>query len=89
MRKFIDIIYDEINLFTWTIRSHKIYYKTKDEYRSRFNHSPDLMDAIVLLARFFINAKPRKQKALPVPEDAYDALYEYDSYDTPMSRRWY
>lgn len=89
MRKFIDIIYDEINLFTWTMRSHKIYYKTKDEYRSRFNHSPDLMDAIVLLARFFINAKPRKQKALPVPEDAYDALYEYDSYDTPMSRRWY
>ena len=88
-RKFIDILFDESNVFVWTMRSRKIYYKSKDEYRARFNHSPDIMDAIVLFARFFLDERPRKKQSPPVPDDAYDDLYQYD-YDMPTtSKQWY
>ena len=74
-RRFIDILFDEINVFVSTKKNHKIYYRNKDEYKSKFKSSPDLMDAICLRAVFEFDARPKKQPAPQVPDDAYNGLY--------------
>lgn len=75
-RRFVDILFDEINVFVSTTRNNKIYYKNKEEYKDKYKHSPDLMDAITLRAIFELDARPKKQPEPEVPEDAYDGLYE-------------
>lgn len=74
-RRLIDILFDEINIFISTTRNRKIYYRHKDEYKAKFKSSPDLMDAICLRAIFELDARPKKQPALQVADDAYDGLY--------------
>lgn len=74
-RRFIDILFDEMNIFISTKKNHKIYYRNKDEYKAKFKSSPDLMDAICLRAVFEFDARPKKQPAPQVPDDAYNGLY--------------
>ena len=74
-RRLIDILFDEINIFISTTRNRKIYYRHKDEYKAKFKSSPDLMDAICLRAVFELDARPKKQPAPQVPDDAYNGLY--------------
>lgn len=78
-RRFIDILFDEINIFVSTKKNHKIYYRNKEEYKSKFKSSPDLMDAICLRAVFEFDARPKKQPAPQIPENAYDGLYRHYS----------
>lgn len=73
-RQLIDILFDEINVFITTDRNGKIYYRKKDEYKSKFKSSPDLMDAIILRAFFELDTRERKQPAPQVASDAYDVL---------------
>ena len=75
-RRLIDILFDEMNIFISTTRNRKIYYRHKDEYKAKFKSSPDIMDAICLRAVFELDARPKKQPALEIPDDAYDGLYQ-------------
>lgn len=81
-RRIADILFDEINVFIVTTKNKKIYYRSKDEYKSRFKASPDLMDAIVLRAVFELDARPKKQPSPEVEDDAYTDMYM--SYDTDV-----
>lgn len=74
-RRLFDILCDEVNVFTTITRNKKIYYRSKDEYKSRFKSSPDLIDAFSYRAFFELSAKERKQPKAVVQEDAYDALW--------------
>lgn len=80
-RRLADILNQEINVFRSTTRNKKIYYYSKEEYKTKFRSSPNLMDAIALFSRFKLDAKPRKQAAPVIEECAYDGFYSTD-YDT-------
>lgn len=74
-RRLDDILTDEIDLFAVTTKNKRIYYRSKDEYKSRHHHSPDLMDTLVLRAVWELDARPKKQPAPEVEEDAYDDVF--------------
>lgn len=76
-RSLIDTLFDQINVFVFTLRNRRIYYKSKDEYKAKFHCSPDLMDAIVLRAIFDLDARPRKQPDIEIEDDAYNGVYNY------------
>lgn len=88
MRNLVDILFDEINVFVATSRNNKIYYKSKDEYKAKFHHSPDLMDAIVLRAIFELDARPKKQPSTQVADNAYDALFSRERVMGFRRGRW-
>ena len=75
-RRFVDVLFDEINVFVTQTRNGKIYYRSKDEYKSKFKSSPDLMDAISLRAVFELDARPKKQPQHETADDAYNALFK-------------
>lgn len=74
-KNLIDILFMESNVFISSARNKKIYYKSKDEYKSKFGASPDLFDAISLRAVFELDARPKNQAQEEIPEDAYDELF--------------
>lgn len=85
-RRLRDILYDEINIFISTTRNKRIYYKSKDEYRAKFRHSPDLMDAICLISVFLLDARPKKTPSAHTSFNSYDGLYQ--ALGQPFSRNW-
>ena len=74
-RRILDILYNEINIFVATTRNKRIYYRSKDEYKTRYKSSPDLMDAICLRAIWELDARPKKQPEPEIEEDAYEGLF--------------
>lgn len=74
-RRLLDVLFDEINVFTTLVRNKKIYYRSKDEYKAKFKSSPDIMDAISYRAIFELDTRERKQPKPIVEEDAYIGLY--------------
>jgi len=76
-RRLIDILFDEMNVFITTTRNRKVYYRHKDEYRSKFKASPDLMDAISYRAIFELDAREKKAPPKEISDDAYDGLYQH------------
>ena len=75
MRSIRDILFDEIDLFVSTTRNKRIYYLSKDEYKSRHQkNSPDLMDSICLRAFFELDARPKKQPEPDIEDNAYYGL---------------
>lgn len=72
----IDILFREMNIFVSTTRNTRIYYRSKDEYKSKFHSSPDLMDSIIIRAVFEFDAKEKKQRAETYDENAYMGLYD-------------
>lgn len=79
-RTLRDILYDEINVFAATTRNKRIYYRSKDEYRAKFRHSPDLMDAICLRAVFELDARPKKAPLPAASPFVYNNLYSAFAY---------
>ena len=75
MRRVKDILFDEINVLIFETRNGKRYARSKDEYKAKFKSSPDLMDTIMLFMYFFLDAKPKKQPAPQVADDAYDEIF--------------
>lgn len=75
LRKFIDVLFDEINIFNAQTRNGRIYYRSKGEYIDKFKHSPDLMDTLVLRAIFELDGRPKKQPLPEFGDDAYDELF--------------
>lgn len=84
-RRLIDVLFDEMNVFITEKRNKKIYYRSKDEYKSKFKSSPDLMDAISYRAVFELDTRERKQPKPQVPDNAYDGLY--NGYHRGWGRR--
>lgn len=81
-RALIDCLFDQINVFVCTTRNKRIYYRSKDEYKAKFHESPDLMDAIVLRARFDLDARQKKQPEVEIDEEAYTGVYnEYNGHN--------
>lgn len=75
-KKVIDILFDEMNVMIFDIKNGKRYARSKDEYKSKFHASPDLMDSIMLFMYFFLTPKPKKQPKPVITDDAYDDLYK-------------
>lgn len=75
MRKLIDILFDEMNVFVTTKKNKKTYYRSKDEYKAKFKASPDFMECISLRAYFELDARRKKEAAAPITDDAYNGLY--------------
>jgi hypothetical protein len=76
LRTLRDILFDEIDLFVSTTRNKRIYYLSKDEYKSRHQkNSPDLMDSICLRSFFELDARPKKQAPKEVEDDAYEGFF--------------
>lgn len=81
LRSLRDILFDAIDLFVSTTKNKRIYYLSKEEYKSRHQkNSPDLMDTLCLRALWELDARPKKQPSPEVPDDAYDGLY--NNYST-------
>lgn len=74
-RRFLDILFDEMNVFISSKQNKKIYYRSKDEYKAKFKSSPNIMDSIVLRSAFELDARPKKQPEVEAPEDAYYDIY--------------
>ena len=85
-RALRDILYDEINVFATTTRNKRIYYRSKDEYRAKFRHSPDLMDAICLRAVFELDARPKKAPLPTASPFVYNNLYS--AFACTAKNRW-
>lgn len=74
-RRLIDVLYDEINTFRTLQRNKRIYYRSKDEYRARFHASPNIIDTMYLRMVWDLDARPKKQPAPEIEDDAYDELF--------------
>lgn len=74
-RRLDDILYDEIDLFAVTTKNKRIYYRSKDEYKAKHRHSPDLMDTITLRAVWELDARPKKQPSVEIDDDAYEGFF--------------
>ena len=79
-RMLPDVLFDEINVFISTKRNKKIYYRSKDEYKSKFHSSPNLMDTLTLFSVFRLDARPKKQPEQEIVDDAYYGLYDTPPY---------
>ena len=76
LRSLRDILFDGIDLFVTTTKNKRIYYLSKDEYKARHQkNSPDLWDTICLRSLWELDARPKKQPAPEIEDDAYDDLY--------------
>lgn len=74
-RRLVDVLFDEINVFTTIDKNGKIYYRNKQEYKDKFKSSPDIMDAISYRAIFELDTRERKQPKPVVPDNVYHSLY--------------
>ena len=74
-RRVFDIICDELDVMAFTTRQGKRYAKSKEEYKAKHKHSPDLLDTIMLFMYFFLDARPKKQPLPKVSDNAYVGLY--------------
>lgn len=75
LKKLLDILIEESNIFILEKRNSKYYYRSKDEYISRYKSSPDFMDAIVLRAVFELDARPKKEVEEDLSDMDYAGLY--------------
>lgn len=71
MRSVLDILFDELDVLAFTMRQGKRYARSKEEYKDKHKHSPDLLDTIMLIMYFFLDARPKKQPKPQVPDNAY------------------
>lgn len=80
-RRFIDILFDETNLFITLKKNKKTYYRSTDEFKAKFKFSPDIMTTIAIRAVFELDTRERKQPPAEVADDAYDELYASPPYE--------
>lgn len=74
-RRFCDILFDEISLFVTLRKNNKTYYRSTDEFKTKFKFSPDIMTTIALRAIFELDTRERKQPKKTVSGNAYNGLY--------------
>lgn len=87
LRSLRDILFDGIDLFVTTTKNKRIYYLSKDEYKARHQkNSPDLWDTICLRSLWELDARPKKQPAPEIEDDAYEGFY--NDYGAGRSVVW-
>lgn len=87
LRTLRDILFDSTDLFISTTKNKRIYFLSKNEFKARHQkNSPDLMDSICLRAFFELDARPKKQPAQEIEDDAYNGLYQ--NYGAGRSVVW-
>lgn len=74
-RRLIDVLYDESNTFRRLQKNKRIYYRSKDEYKAKFHASPNIIDTMYLRMIWDLDARPKKQPAPEIEDDAYDELF--------------
>lgn len=74
-RRFIDVLMDGTNVFATLKKNGKTYYRSKDEFKSKFKYSPGEIDSMSLRMVFELDTRERKQPKAQVPDNAYHALY--------------
>lgn len=85
-RRFIDVLYDGVNLFIITKKNGKTYYNSKEEFKARFKYSPGELDAMSLRMVFELDTRERKQPSKRVPENAYFNLVNRPRIVNPWRR---
>ena len=75
-KELIDIMLEESNIFVLERKNRKDYYRSKDEYISRYKSSPDVFDPFFYRAVFELDARPRKEAEVELVETDYAALYQ-------------
>lgn len=75
VRRFVDVLMDGVNVFSTLKRNGKIYYRSKDEFKSKFKYSPGEIDAMSLRMVFELDTRNRKQPKPRIPDNAYNGLY--------------
>lgn len=88
-RRFIDVLYDGVNLFITTKKNGKTYYNSKEEFKARFKYSPGELDAMSLRMVFELDTRERKQPKPIITNDAYDELYSRPPKHLTLGRRIY
>lgn len=88
-RRFIDVLYDGVNLFIITKKNGKTYYNSKEEFKARFKYSPGELDAMSLRMVFELDTRERKQPKPVITNDAYDELYSRPPKHLAFGRRIY
>lgn len=74
-RRFIDVLCDESFIFRRLVKLSKIYYRSKSEYIARFHASSNIVDTMALRMVWDLDARPKKQPAPEIEDDAYDSLF--------------
>lgn len=85
-RRFIDVLYDGVNLFIITKKNGKTYYNSKEEFKVRFKYSPGELDAMSLRMVFELDTRERKQPSKRVPDNAYFNLVNRPRIVNPWRR---
>lgn len=73
-RRFIDVLSDGVDVFRTKPNNGKTYYRSKEEFKSRYKYSPGEIDSMALRMYAEFDTRERKQPKPQVAEDAYDAL---------------
>lgn len=76
LKKLVDIMQEEANIFVLSKKNGKNYYRSKDEYSARFKSSSDFFDAFFYRAIFELDARPRREIEEEMTADDYSGLYE-------------
>ena len=87
-RRLVDVLFDEINVFTTIDRNGKVYYRNKEEYKSKFKSSPDIMDAISYRMIFELDTRERKQPKAEVADDVYRRAFSRPRIVNPWGNRF-
>ena len=72
--RFFDVLADGLDLFNVTDKNGKTYYRSKEEFKSRYKYSPGELDAMALRMFLELDTRERKQPAKKVPKNAYNGL---------------
>ncbi|MEG1289553.1 MAG: hypothetical protein RRY36_05305 [Bacteroidaceae bacterium] len=59
-KEFLDILYEEMDVFRRITRNNKFYYKSKDEFKDNYHYSPNYIDAMSYKMIFNLDGKARK-----------------------------
>ena len=86
-RRFIDVLYDGVNLFIITKKNGKTYYNSKEEFKARFKYSPGELDAMSLRMVFELDTRERKQPKPVVPDDVYRRAFSRPRIVNPWKGR--
>lgn len=71
----IDILNEEKDVFKHETKNNRIYYKNKDEFKTRYGYSPDYMDSLMYRMYFELDLRQRRETTPELSEDDYYDFY--------------
>lgn len=74
MHSLRNILMEERAMFVWEKMNGKTKARTKDAFKTRYGYSPDAMDSLWMIARMFLDARPKKNEDMFNENDYYEAF---------------